>query len=255
MKQAAASARQATGDRGQAAALDPQVEHRGRRQEKHGAVVRQGQAKDKRRGQQGKSFLQAGMAGGGSGEIGTGGRKETIKCRSDEERVESIDFGHHRLGPHDGRKGKDQSGGHGRQPAAVQLAADQEDHRNGQGPEDCRHQVDPIGNVPDRDEREELAEQRVEGVAGGVGDAQLIGDDLELETVVKYGGDGGRQRSQVRGQGGRQNETGAEQVTVLASEMSQEGAELAKCPDHSAARTRGACPGMPARVNFWTVSG
>ena len=56
-----------------------------------------------------------------------------------------------------------------------------------------------------------------------MGDAQLVGDELKLEAVVKHGGDGGRQSAQVRGQRGRQDETGADQVAVLAGEMCQHG--------------------------------
>ncbi len=70
---------------------------------------------------------------------------------------------------------------------------------DGQAGEEGRDEVDPISDVTDGKQGEELSQENVQRVAGGVSNPQGVGDDLELETVGLA--QGGREGAQIDGEG------------------------------------------------------
>ena len=117
--------------------------------------------------------------------------------------MQSVNLGNDRLGPKGRGEGKGQRGQKGWQPAGDALSGSQGgqaqqnkvDDQDSGGGKDSRGQVHAPGHAIQRQEREQLAEQDVEGVAGGMRHSQAGDDDLKLKGVGQA--DGGQQRAQV----------------------------------------------------------
>ena len=119
------------------------------------------------------------------------------------EAVQRVDLGDSGLRPPGAADGK--GGAHGRrgQPAAAQLAGNQEHHADSGGAGDRREQIDTQRLVTHRQQAEQPAQDRVEGIASGVCDSQAGEDDLKLQAVVENGGHCRRQGGEVEQQCGR----------------------------------------------------
>ena len=78
---------------------------------------------------------------------------------------------------------------------------------DGQAGEEGRDEVDPIGDVADGEQREELPQEDVQWVAGGVSNPQSVGDNLELETVglAQCGREGAQIDDEGQGEETRRN--------------------------------------------------
>ena len=129
--------------------------------------------------------------------------KGEIKNEGDEEAVKGVDFGDGSLRPPGGAERKDRADRGCGQPAAAQLACDQEQHADRGCASQGRKQIDPVGQVLEREVAEGPAQNRVQRIAGGMGDAQARQDDLELQAIVEDRGHGWRKRGHVQRQCGQ----------------------------------------------------
>ena len=97
-----------------------------------------------------------------------------------------------------------------RHPPAAHQPHDQVDVRNRQRAEESRHQVDAIGDIPEGQEGEQLAEDDLRGVAAGMRHPERVGERLELGNIpVQHRW---RQRADVQRQAQGADEAGEEDI-------------------------------------------
>ena len=70
-----------------------------------------------------------------------------------------------------------------RHPPAAHQPHDQVDVGDRQRAEGSRHQVDAIGNIPERQEGEQLAEDDLRGIAAGMRHPERVGERLEFGHI------------------------------------------------------------------------
>jgi hypothetical protein len=94
-----------------------------------------------------------------------------------------VRFGDDRPAPEEDAARQSSRSNESRGPPAAQQPHDQVDVCHGQRAEKCRHQVDAVGNIPKRQEGEQLAEDNLGWVAAGVRHPERVGERLEFGDI------------------------------------------------------------------------
>jgi hypothetical protein len=133
--------------------------------------------------------------------------------------MQRVDFGDDRLAPinrHQPQRHRTHQRGQG--PSKQVSYQPEDDHRRRHGI-DSRRQIDPPGLRAEGQQRKQLAQQQVQRVAGGVGDAQLRRDDLEFEGVGRADCAGQGQQVNRQQRGGHEQRPQPPPVPVVIAEQ------------------------------------
>ena len=118
--------------------------------------------------------------------------------REEQQRVERIDLGDDRLRPDVFRRAEQPRRGQRRQPRRAQQAGAHVHRATGTRPEDRTRQVTEHRGAAEGKLHEQMTEQRVEGIAGRMRDAELRPGHQEQAVVFQH--DAARQRGRVQQQ-------------------------------------------------------
>ena len=140
--------------------------------------------------------------------------EQQIQEKDDEQSVQRVNLGDGGLRPPGGRQGKECGRGSRGGPVPGHLLRQQVEHAQRSPRAERRQQIGAAGRIAEGEQQgEQFAEERVERVAAGVGDAERGQDDLEFQAVVEQRRDRGCSGGGIEDETGQPNNQSNDIVT------------------------------------------